>query len=337
MGCEYPNHTGDNDLLTAKSENLQINGMSLPENEEIISPIQTPKMPLELNHAIKFKLSKYSTIPPKFFEISEDEFLSVFNRNELAKDIIKLYSPQIDEIEYEKGVKYKDIAPIKVLDPEGGIQYYKGGFNSHGQCHGKGIWVKDLDIYIGNFRNDEFYGTGLFMNERGYYYFGQWKDSQCNGYGSLMMNQKLVYQGNFKNSKKEGYGEERYPDGDIYKGAFYDGQKNGKGQYIFADGSRYDGNFRNSKYSGFGQLSLTRGDVIRGDFRDGKLNGEGDISWNDGTKFVGLFVDDKKNGEGIFVWNNGKSYKGIWNDNDVYGTGTLKDPYRGTQESIMID
>ena len=117
-------------------------------------------------------------------------------------------------------MKYKDINPIKVLDPEGGIQYYKGGFNSQGQCHGRGIWIKDYNIYIGNFKNDEFNGTGLFITQLGDYYFGNWKNSKCNGYGSLMMDKKLVYQGTFKNSKKEGYGEERYPDGDMYKGHF---------------------------------------------------------------------------------------------------------------------
>lgn len=334
MGCEYPNHLGDNDLFTSKAENMQINGMSLPENEIIQS---SSTIPLDLKNAIKFKLSKQSLINPKFFEISDEEFMSIFNRNELAQEIIKLYSPQLDQIEYEIDVKYKDISPIKVLDPEGGIQYYKGNFNKQGQCHGKGIWIKDYNIYMGNFRNDEFYGTGLFINEQGYYYFGQWKNSQCNGYGSLMMDQKLVYQGNFKNCKKEGYGEERYPDGDLYKGAFYDGQKNGKGQYVFADGSRYDGNFRNSKYNGFGQLSFVDGNSIRGDFKDGKLNGEGDITWVDGSKFVGNFVDGIKNGEGTYVWNDGKSYKGIWSDNSACGTGLLKDPNNGTQESIVID
>ena len=333
MGCEYPNHLGDNDLFTAKAENLQINRMSLTENE-IIEP---SKIPLELTLAINFKLSKHSLTSPKFFEISEDELLSILNRNESAKDIINFYSPQINSIKYEIDVKYKDITPIKVLDPEGGIQYYKGGFNSQGQCHGKGIWIKDYDIYIGNFRNDEFHGTGLFITEQGDYYFGNWKNSQCNGYGSLMMDKKLVYQGNFKNNKKEGYGEERYPNGDMYKGAFYDGEKNGKGQYIFMDGSRYDGNFRDSKYSGFGQISLRGGDYIRGEFKDGKLNGQGDFSWVDGTKFVGNFLDDIKNGEGTYVWKDGKSYKGVWDNNDVCGKGLLKNPNKGTQESVFIN
>ena len=331
MGCEYTNDIEDNDLYTAKAEDDDI--LYLPENEEI----QFSSLPRELYNAIRNKFTKKNVISPKFFEISEEEFSSILSRNIYAKEIIKLFATQIEEIPYELDVKYKNVNPIKVLDPEGGIQYYEGGFNSQGQAHGKGIWIKDYSIYIGNFRKDEFYGTGLFITGQGYYYFGQWKNSQSNGYGSLMMDKKLVYQGNFKNCKKEGYGEERYPDGDIYKGAFYNGEKSGKGAYIFADGSRYDGNFKNSKYNGFGQLNFVGGNSVRGEFKDGELNGKGDLYWNDGSKFVGTFVDGKKNGEGTFVWNDGKSYKGIWNDNNVYGDGLIKDPNNRTQESIVIE
>ena len=333
MGCEYPNNTERNDLLKAEAENSENNQKILFDNEMIEISSLSP----ELNHAIKYKFDKQNLFPIKYFEITNEEFTSILNRNLLAENIIKLYAPQIDEIEYEIDIKYRDAPPIKILDPQGGIQYYKGSFNRQGQCHGKGIWIKDYNIYIGNFRNDEFYGIGLFITEQGNYYFGNWKNSQCNGYGSLMIDEKLVYQGNFKNSKKEGYGEERYPNGDMYKGSFYEGEKSGKGQYIFMDGSRYDGNFRNSKYNGFGQISLKKRDYIRGEFKDGKLNGEVDFTWGDGTKFVGNFVDDKKNGEGTYIWKNGKSYKGIWNNNDVCGNGLIKNPNKGIQESIIIN
>jgi len=335
MGCEYPSIFEENELNTEKSEKNQI--IPIPENEIIETETTSNSIPPELNRSIKIKFNKLSLVPIKYFPISDEEFNSILNRNIVAEKLLKLYKPQIDGIEYETDVKYKNINPIKILDPEGGSQYYKGGFNTQGQCHGRGIWIKDYSVYIGNFRNDEFYGTGLFINDQGDYYFGHWKNSLCNGPGVLLEDQKLVYQGDFRNCKKEGYGEETYQDGDVYKGAFYDGEKNGKGQYIFADGSRYDGNFKNSKYNGFGQITLKGGNSIRGEFKEGKLNGEGDITWNDGTKFVGNFIDDIKSGEGTYVWNDGRSYKGFWNGNMVSGSGLLKDPNRGTQESITLD
>ena len=75
--------------------------------------------------------------------------------------ILENHRPELDIIDYEYDVKYRDMPPIKVLDPEGGSQYYQGGFNKKGECHGKGIWIRDYDIYIGNFKNDQFHGKGL--------------------------------------------------------------------------------------------------------------------------------------------------------------------------------
>jgi hypothetical protein len=37
-----------------------------------------------------------------------------------------------------------------------------------GLAHGRGIWIKDFNIYIGSFKNDNFNGTGVFINEQGY-------------------------------------------------------------------------------------------------------------------------------------------------------------------------
>ena len=335
MGCECANEANDTDLYTAKvlPNDLKLNTLSLPEDEKI----QSPSFPYELSRLIKTKLNKISQTPIKFIPITVEEFNSIQNRNTFAPEIIKLFTSQLDQIEYENDVKYRDIPPIKVLDPNGGSQYYQGGFNQKGQCHGKGIWVKDYDIYIGNFRNDEFYGKGLYISEHGEYYFGQWKNSMCDGVGNLNIDKKFRYEGNFKNGKKEGYGEEIYPEGDMYKGGFYNGEKNGRGQYIFKDGTRYDGNFKNNKYNGFGQISLSNGDFIRGQFKDGKLNGEGDVNWNDGTKFVGNFVEDKKYGRGTYVGKDGQLYKGVWEDNVLSGNDTSGEPIQETNENIMIE
>ena len=297
MGCECANQASDKDLYTSK-----------------VSPDDI----------------KISTL-----SLPEEE--KIQNRNEYFSQIINKFTPQLDQIEYENDVKYRDIPPIKVLDPNGGSQYYQGGFNQKGQCHGKGIWIKDYDIYLGNFRNDEFYGKGLYISEHGEYYFGEWKNSLCNGLGNLTINNKLIYDGNFKNGKKEGYGEEKYIEGDMYKGGFYNGEKNGRGQYIFKDGTRYDGNFKNNKYNGFGQISLSNGDFIRGQFKDGKLNGEGDVNWNDGSKFVGNFVDDKKYGKGTYVANDGQIYKGMWEDNILSENDTITQSVQNINNNVDIE
>ena len=288
MGCECLQKNDEADLYTSKitPENLKINIISIPEEDQI----ESKSMPLELSLLIKSKFNKVNKTPIKFISITSEEFIDIQNRNTYAKEIINQYTPQLNQINYENDVKYQNIPPIRVIDPEGGSQYYQGGYNSRGECHGKGIWIRDYDIYIGNFRNDQ-----------------------------------LINNGNFKNGKREGYGEEKYNEGDEYKGAFFNDEKCGKGQYIFADGSRYDGNFRNNKFNGFGQISLNNGDFIRGEFKNGKLNGEGDVNWKDGTKFVGNFVKGKKYGVGTYISNDGQIYKATWEDDDLYESNVIND------------
>ena len=335
MGCECVQQPEEKDLYTSREINdyLKINPLSLPEEEQI----QIDSIPIELSRLIKLKFQKQSSVPIKFVQITPEEFASVQNRNTNAKEIIEKHTPDLNQINYELDVKYRDIPPIKILDPEGGSQFYQGGFNKNGECHGKGIWIKDYDIYIGNFKNDQFNGMGLFISENGDYYFGQWKNSMCEGTGSLSVKNKLVNKGNFKSGKREGFGEEQYPDGDIYKGCFYNGEKSGRGQYIFKDGARYDGTFKNNKFNGFGQISLNNGDFIRGQFKDGKLHGEGNVNWNDGTKFVGNFIQDKKYGKGTYVWDNGQIYKETLEDDNLNEINMNTSPNLESVEGLSIE
>ena len=335
MGCKNVIEKFDLDLITSSGGigDLKITKVPPPE----IQNEGCQFLPSELNNALRIKLRKLCGLNVKFYEISTEEFKTALNRNYFANDIINLYASKINIIPYEEDVYYKDLNPIKVIDNENCCQYYKGGFNKKGQCHGQGIWIKDFNVYIGNFKNDEFDGTGLFITEQGDYYFGQWKNSQYNGYGSIVVSKKLVYRGFFKNGKKEGFGEEQYPDGDYYDGAFYNGEKNGRGTYLFSDGTNYDGYFKNSKYNGYGKLKWGKGDKIKGDFKDGKLDGQGNFWWGDGVKFAGNFIDDKKTGRGTYVWQDGKTYTGYWKDNNACGTGIYNDPIIGGNENIIIN
>ena len=85
-----------------------------------------------MTNSINKKLRRKSIIQSKFFGISEEGFTSIFHHNCFSESIIKLYSPKIENIEYKMDIKYEEVTPMKVLDPEGGIQYYKGGLNKHG-------------------------------------------------------------------------------------------------------------------------------------------------------------------------------------------------------------
>ena len=339
MGCECEKKPDESDLYTARvtKSDLKLSSLSIPLDEQIEDNNESLSIPNEFYNLLKKKFQRLSTVPIKFLPITIEEFASIQNRNKNATEIINHYSLELNDINYEVDVKYKNIPPLKVLDPDGGSQYYYGGFNSKGECHGKGIWIKDYDIYMGNFKNDQFYGKGLFISENGDYYLGQWKNSLCDGSGDLIVKNKLVNHGNFKNGKKEGYGEEKYPEGDSYNGGFFNGEKCGRGQYVFTNGSRYDGNFKRNKFSGFGQISLNNGDFIRGEFKDGKLNGEGNVNFIDGTKFVGNFVENKKYGKGTYVWKDGDIYKGNWENNNLNDNNINTESTQGIYKTLSVD
>ena len=332
MGCENPTSKEDLDIILTKGTigDLRITKIPPPEiiNEgyDFITP--------ELNILLKKKFRKQG-IKIKFNEITVEEFDLAFNHNYFANEIYNLYKSKLDLIKYEEDIYYKNINPIKIIDNENNIQYFKGGFNIQGQAHGFGIWIKDFNIYIWNFKNDEFDGTGLFINSQGDYYFGQWKNNNYDGYGSLIVGKKLIYRGFFKKGKKEGFGEEKSLEGDYYNGAFYEGEKNGKGEYLYSDGTNYQGYFRNNKYDGFGNINLGKGENIKGEFKEGKLDGEGNLNFADGTNFKGSFTQDMKTGEGKYTWKNGQSYTGYWKDDNAFGTGIYSGPDK-KEENILI-
>ena len=255
MGCENSPSQEDLDIIASSGTigELKITKISPPEieNEEY------KHINLELNDILKSKFRKQGCINTKIIEISSEEFNLAFNRNYFVNEIYNLYKSKLELIKYEEDIYYHNINPIKIIDNENKIQYYKGDFNKKGQVHGRGIWIKDFNIYIGNFKNDEFNGTGLFINEQGDYYFGQWKNGNYNGYGTLILGKKLMYRGFFKNGKKEGFGEEKSLEGDYYNGVFFNGEKNGKGKYLYSDGTNYQGYFKNSKYNGFNEFNDT--------------------------------------------------------------------------------
>ena len=334
MGCENPPSKEELDLITSRGtiNELEVSRIPPPEIDNEGCNYFSP----ELKLILKSKLRKQGGLNTKFKEISNEEFDLAFNHNYFANDIYNLYKPKLDLIKYEQDVFYKNLNPIKITDNENYNQYFKGNFNKKGQVHGFGIWIKDFNIYIGNFKNDEFSGTGLFINEQGDYYFGQWKNGTYDGYGNLIIGKKLAYRGFFRNGKKEGFGEEKSPEGDYYNGAFFEGEKNGKGDYIYNDGTNYEGYFRNSQYNGFGSINLGQGEYIKGEFKEGKLDGEGNMGLGDGTTFKGNFVQGMKSGEGRYIWKDGKSYVGYWKDDNAFGTATYIDPEKENKESIII-
>ena len=135
--------------------------------------------------------------------------------------------------------------------------------------------------------------------ENGDKYIGEWKNHEYDGNGIYIYSNGERYVGEFKKNKSSGYGTYNYKNGDIYVGEFRDGGKDGSGAYTFGPkskyaGDKYVGDFKFDKYHGEGVYSFADGTKDVGEFRNGTLNGFAISYFADGTiNKEGIWKDDK--------------------------------------------
>ena len=144
-----------------------------------------------------------------------------------------------------------------------------------------GTYTQTWGEYVGEFKNDNFNGQGIYTYSTGEIYVGEWKDSKSHGQGTIFMN-RLSNDGEKTTDK--------------YVGEFQNGKKNGQGRYTFADGSISVGEFKDDTASGlgiyiFGETTEWAGDKYVGEFQNGKRNGHGTYIQSDGTTREGIWKD----------------------------------------------
>ena len=255
--------------------------------------------------------------------ISNEEFNNQLKNKPVFYRIKNQLKDKLRQINFDESY-YQNACAFKITDVSSGeVQYYKGSFDSSGNCSGEGLWLNNYNIYYGNFRDDAFNGEGVYMNTRGDYYFGSWENGVPNGHGIIVFNGLKVYEGEFKDGQKWGNGIEVFPGGDTYQGEFANGQREGKGKYNFAGGAYYDGGMRNSKFDGEGEFSWANGQKYKGEFNNGKMNGHGTFVWKDGSSYTGYYSNNIKQGEGEYKWNNGSVLQGNWINNKPNGNSTF--------------
>ncbi|MAW31385.1 MAG: hypothetical protein CMD15_05805 [Flavobacteriales bacterium] len=86
------------------------------------------------------------------------------------------------------------------------------------------------------------YGTYYFTGEwEGDTYIGEWKDGNMHGYGVYTWSDGNIYKGEHRDNLSHGFGSMYYlrpgkNQGDVFHGEYKDGKKNGIGTYIWSDG-----------------------------------------------------------------------------------------------------
>ena len=258
----------------------------------------------------------------KINTITKEYFEDLINQNPILKNTLNSFSQKIEELNKNKehGI-YLD--PIRLINENTGQEeYYNGEFNDKGEFYGIGKHIFDKNyIYIGEFKNNLYNGTGLMINNEGSL-FGDWVNGDCTGKANLIIENQLNYEGDFLNNLKNGIGIEKYPDGSYYEGNFKNGEKNGYGKYFFSNGEFYEGNFENDLYNGEGIYEWpSEGRKYKGMFKNGNMEGYGENKYIDGSMFNGKYLNGMKNGEGTYIWNDGKKFVGQWVNNVLHGVG----------------
>ncbi len=258
------------------------------------------------------------------------------------------------------GSYHRDNAPANYEPSEAAMPYsgfntykflngdtYVGDFQNAAR-NGKGtlISAKGDTIYNGDWKNNEYEGTGVnFNNGR---YSGEFKGNRRNGYGNFVEKNVGRYTGNFVNDVKSGRGTEEYVNRNKYTGEWQNDEMQGQGTFTWADGRKYTGSFTHNESNGFGTFydaagkELLKGTWLNdkyltdlpehifnsgvkkyGDLKDDKLWGKGVYVTADGNIYSGFFENDVMNGPGKFTGTDGRTFEGNYVNDKPEGFGTF--------------
>eukprot|EP00746_Dinoflagellata_sp_MGD_P087978 gnl/MRDRNA2_/MRDRNA2_34853_c0_seq1.p1 gnl/MRDRNA2_/MRDRNA2_34853_c0~~gnl/MRDRNA2_/MRDRNA2_34853_c0_seq1.p1 ORF type:complete len:205 (+),score=40.89 gnl/MRDRNA2_/MRDRNA2_34853_c0_seq1:101-715(+) len=103
-------------------------------------------------------------------------------------------------------------------------------------------YYEDGRKYEGQWLGDQRHGRGREESRFGdFIYDGDFKNDQYDGSGIMGWANGSRYVGQFANSLKHGMGKEWYGQGDRYRGEYKNGDIDGRGEYIKADGTSIKG------------------------------------------------------------------------------------------------
>lgn len=195
------------------------------------------------------------------------------------------------------------------------------------------------DIYIGKMINNKMHGMGnyIFYSEREIKneYVGEFKNNNREGKGLYKFSNGDEYTGNFKREMANGIGRMNYNSGAEYLGEWRDSRKEGYGFYQWKDGEMYIGEFKGGKFNGRGSCFDRVGNLIyEGYWINNVINGKGRFIWEDGKSYEGDFKEGKKHGEGTFYDEDGEIlYRGTWeNDKPIIFGMSFEEVFSGRNE-----
>ncbi|KAK3264474.1 hypothetical protein CYMTET_26788 [Cymbomonas tetramitiformis] len=167
----------------------------------------------------------------------------------------------------------------------GAVAVYDGKRNAEGKREDKHcrVFYPNGDCYIGEYRDSQRCGSGVYMFKYGSTFYGEFKDGHLLK-GTMVNADKGIYVGDWLEDKMHGKGTYTYPDGERYEGDWEAGQKSGNGKYFYLDGSVLDGEWSLGQPHGVCNYNETTTYRATGVYDAGIPTGP----WNFQTKKTGL-------------------------------------------------
>ncbi|WP_443636098.1 trypsin-like peptidase domain-containing protein [Candidatus Njordibacter sp. Uisw_058] len=156
---------------------------------------------------------------------------------------------------------------------------------------------------------------GNYTYDNGNKYVGEWKDNQKTGQGIFTWKSGNIYVGQFKDNKNTGQGILTFASGDKYSGGFKDSSFYGQGTYTYKSGRVDKGTWKDGKLNGQAIVTFVNGNKYVGEFKDDKRT-KGTYTFASGDKYVGGWRDGKRHGQGTYTFADGTVRDGTWKDGE---------------------
>ena len=88
-----------------------------------------------------------------------------------------------------------------------------------------GPYRESTGVYMGQYKNGEKHGVGIFVWENGNIYQGQYKEGKVNGNGVMIYHDGSSYNGNWENDRANGRGVFQDEEGVKYEGEWVEDQR----------------------------------------------------------------------------------------------------------------
>ena len=262
----------------------------------------------------------------KLFETYKSESSIIKNDNNTNKFFSdsesqkKNYKTEKNELNKEEKEKKDNLKLTKIKNEDSIFLGYINEKNNKKNGFGVLKW-NDGDYYKGNFKDDNFYGWGIYYSNSTQSLFkGAFKNNQIYGFGieewKNKNNSKFI--GNYINQKRE-IGTLKFNDNLKYEGKFNENNFNGNGTLMI-------GNSENEliKIHGFFNNNIIDKIVFYENLKENKKY-YGEIS--DIFEFEGFGILKDNNNNNIYI--------GFWNNNELNGEGIIFNNKKIIQQGIF--